>query len=172
MGTTEKRRSWSRRYLGEGHTPPREQTVRGHTPVCLAGVEEVRRREVNDAVVRGLQNCTAGHREHSGSCSEWHGESSHNSKDQWQRRDRFDSQNKSITRAAVLRADCLACLLVYCSSPPQKYEIVEGSTWPELVTVISSVSRTKLGTYRYSLNVCEMTDQTSKQVLQPHLPPG
>lgn len=38
------------------------------------------------------------------------------------------TQNKRISRAAVLRADCLACLLVYCSSPPQKYEIVEGST--------------------------------------------
>lgn len=72
------------------------------------------------------------------------------------------TQNKRIAQAVSP-----VCLVLLVS--PQKHETPEGSPWSELITTISSVSRTRLSTYRCSANICEMTDRPNKH---PSLPGG
>lgn len=71
------------------------------------------------------------------------------------------------TRGSLRQSRLFFVLFLFVS--PQKHEILEGSPWSELVTIISSVSRTRLSTYRCSVNVCEMMNQPNKH---PSLPGG
>lgn len=74
--------------------------------------------------------------------------------------DRGAAELTHRTRGSLRQSRLFVVSFLFVS--PQKHEIPEGSSWSELVTIISSVSRTRLSTYRCSVNVCEMTDRPNK----------